>query len=250
MAFQDHFSRQSSIYLKARPTYPDDLFAYLADIAPRKELCWDCATGNGQAAISLANHFKQVIATDGSKQQIDNAMQRANIDYRVATAEQSGLPDHCADLITVATAAHWFNHDAFYAEAKRVAAPGGILAVWTYSEAKIDPAIDELMEWFMYDFLHDYWPDGRWYVRKGYTTLPFPYETIDTPDFYCEMTWNKAQWLDYVKSWSSYNNYLAAHKKDAIDELLPKLDALWNGNEIKQVKWKLHLKCARLNMLS
>ena len=247
MAFQDHFSRQSSVYLKARPTYPNELFTFLVSIAPAKEMCWDCATGNGQAAISIAKHFKQVIATDGSPQQIKNAMQRDNIEYRVATAEQSGLPDHCVDLITVATAAHWFNHDAFYAEAERVAKPGGILAVWTYSEAKISTPIDELMEWFMYDFLHDYWPDGRWYVRKGYTTLPFPFTAIITPEFYCEMNWNLEQWLDYARSWSSYNNYLAQHKKDPIIELLPKLKNLWPANEIKPVKWKLHLKCAILN---
>jgi tRNA/tmRNA/rRNA uracil-C5-methylase (TrmA/RlmC/RlmD family) len=76
MSFQDHFSRQSAMYLKARPTYPDELFAYLADLAPGKELCWDCATGNGQAAISLAPYFKNIIATDGSAQQVEKGMKR------------------------------------------------------------------------------------------------------------------------------------------------------------------------------
>ena len=168
MSFQDHFSRQAETYLKGRPTYPDELFAYLASIAPAKDVCWDCATGNGQAAISLAQHFKKVIATDGSRQQIDSAMPRPNIEYRVATAEQSGLPDHSVDLITVATAAHWFDHNAFYSEAQRVVKPNGILAVWAYSEARISAEIDVLMEWFMYDFLQDYWPPGRWYVRNSY----------------------------------------------------------------------------------
>ena len=121
MSFQDHFSRQSGIYLKARPTYPDELFAYLASLAPSNEVCWDCATGNGQAAISLASHFKKVIATDGSQQQIDKAIQKEGVEYRVGTAEDSFLKDKSIDLITVATAAHWFNHDKFYAEALRVA---------------------------------------------------------------------------------------------------------------------------------
>ena len=83
MNFQDHFSRQSEIYLKARPTYPDELFEYLASISPSKELCWDCATGNGQAAVSLSKYFKKIIATDGSETQIQHAIVAENIEYRI-----------------------------------------------------------------------------------------------------------------------------------------------------------------------
>ncbi len=248
MEFKDHFSRQAEIYAKARPTYPEDLFEYLAAKAPARQLCWDCATGNGQAATSIARYFEQVIATDGSPQQITNAVKRNNITYRVGTAEQSGLPDSSVDLITVATAAHWFNLDLFYKEAERVAKPNGLLALWTYSEAKISKKIDELMEWFMYDYLHDYWPDGRWYVRNKYETLPFPYTAMQTPDFFCRMNWNRQQWLNYVMSWSAYNNYIAKNPDEPVQEvLLPKLNMLWNYTEVKPVTWQLHLKCTALN---
>ena len=74
MELKDHFSRQSEIYLKARPTYPEELFEYLAGICTGNERCWDCATGNGQAAISLSKHFKKIIATDASTKQIANAI--------------------------------------------------------------------------------------------------------------------------------------------------------------------------------
>jgi ubiquinone/menaquinone biosynthesis C-methylase UbiE len=246
MTFKDHFSKQSDIYLKARPTYPDSLFTYLASISPSTDLCLDCATGNGQAAVSLAKHFKKVIATDASKEQIQNAIEVENIIYKVAKAEQSGLPDQSCDLITVATGAHWFNHYEFYAEVNRILKPKGIIAVWTYSEAKINPEIDTLMEWFMYDFLHDYWPDGRWYVRNKYSTLPFPFVAMNTPEFSCEVQWNKNQWLNYVRSWSSYNKYISKHNDDAISYLLPALNKLWNDEEVKSVIWPLHLKCARV----
>lgn len=247
MSFQDHFSKQADIYLKARPTYPNELFGYLAGLAPNRNLCWDCATGNGQAAVSLSPLFKQIIATDGSPQQIANAMARPNIQYKVATAEESGIATGSVDLITVATAAHWFNHDAFYAEAQRVAAHKGVLAVWSYSEAIINPAINKLMEWFMYEYLHDYWPDGRWYVRNSYNTLPFPFKQIDTPKFVCRMHWDREHWLAYIKSWSAYNKYIAKHTDDPIDRLLPELDSLWQAGETKEIVWPLHLKCAILN---
>ncbi len=249
MEFQDHFSRQSAIYLKARPTYPEDLFSYLSKISPSNELCWDCATGNGQAAISLAQRFKKIIATDGSEQQIQNAIAKENIEYRIGTAEESGLENNSVDLITVATAAHWFNTDLFYKEAERVSKRNGVLAIWTYSEAKISEEIDRLMEWFMYDYLYEYWPDGRWYVRNKYETLPFPFEAIQTPDFFCRMNWNREQWLNYIRSWSAYNNFIAKHSADPIEILLPQLNRLWNSIETKSVVWPLHLKCARLNSL-
>lgn len=248
MEFQDYFSRQAEIYAKARPTYPEQLFEYLAAQAPARQLCWDCATGNGQAATSIALYFEQVIATDGSPQQITNALKRNNITYKVGTAEESGLPDSSVDLITVATAAHWFNLDLFYKEAERVAKPNGLLALWTYSEAKISKEVDELMEWFMYDYLHDYWPDGRWYVRNKYETLPFPYTAMQTPGFFCRMNWNRQQWLNYVMSWSAYNNYTAKNPAEPIQQvLLPKLSILWNDTEVKPVTWQLHLKCTVLN---
>ena len=247
MEFNDHFSRQAGIYLKARPTYPDELFDYLSVISPAHDLCWDCATGNGQAAVSLSRYFKQVIATDGSQQQLEKAIAAPNVEYKVGVAEQSGLPDSSIDLITVATAAHWFNHDLFYKEAQRVAKPNGILAVWTYGEATISPAIDELMEWFMYDYLYSYWPDGRWYVRNKYETLPFPFTAIQTPVFYCHRQWNREQWLNYIMSWSAYNNYVARHNTDPIQVLLPKLEPLWYESEIRPVTWQLHMKCCRLN---
>ena len=52
------------------------LFTYLASLCPAHDLAWDCATGNGQAAVALAPHFEQVIATDASAQQIDQAQNR------------------------------------------------------------------------------------------------------------------------------------------------------------------------------
>lgn len=248
MQFEDHFSKQSAIYRKARPTYPDELFAYLAGLAPAHALCWDCGTGNGQAAVSLSAFFTKVIATDPSGEQIKNAMPRPNIEYRAAPAEHSGLPDHCADLLTAATAAHWFNHSLFYPEAQRVLKPGGIIALWTYSMAHINPAIDELIEWFAYDYLLQYWPDGRWYVRQQYTTLPFPFEAMETPAFYCRMQWSMEQWLDYLRSWSSYNKYIEQHATDPITTvLLDKLTQLWPAGEVKEITWPLHLKCARIN---
>jgi ubiquinone/menaquinone biosynthesis C-methylase UbiE len=106
VSFKDHFSDASAHYAEFRPTYPDSLFAWLASLCNEHECAWDCATGSGQAASGLAKHYKQVVATDASSEQIIHASGTDNVSFRVASAEASWLASHSVDLITVAQAAH------------------------------------------------------------------------------------------------------------------------------------------------
>jgi ubiquinone/menaquinone biosynthesis C-methylase UbiE len=121
MSFKDHFSGHAAQYAQFRPHYPRSLFEYLAKVAPGRERAWDCATGNGQAAIGLAEDFGEVIATDASAQQITNAAPRSNIVYRPAPAEASELEIASVDLVTVAQALHWFDRSAFFRSKSRSA---------------------------------------------------------------------------------------------------------------------------------
>ena len=114
--FKDHFSAASGRYAAYRPDYPAALFEWLAGLCDRHDTAWDCATGSGQAALGLAPHFRRVVATDASAEQVRHAVAHPSIDYRVAQAEDSGLADHSVDLVTVAQAAHWFDLPRFYAE--------------------------------------------------------------------------------------------------------------------------------------
>src|SRR5262245_54646169 len=109
MSFKDHFSGHADSYEAYRPTYPDTLFAHLASIAPGQVMAWDCATGNGQAAVPLARHFKSVVATDPSVKQLGQARRQDSILYAVAHAERTPLPRGSVDLVTVAQALHWFD---------------------------------------------------------------------------------------------------------------------------------------------
>lgn len=114
--FKDYFSARAADYAETRPRYPAELFGWLARVVPDRDLAWDCATGNGQAALGLAEHFHSVVATDASRQQIGNAFPHARISYRVASADSSGLLPHSVALVTVAQAFHWFERAEFYAE--------------------------------------------------------------------------------------------------------------------------------------
>ena len=145
-SFVDHFSVVSTVYARFRPRYPEALF-WLAQVAPGRELALDCATGNGQAAVGLAGHFARVIATDASAAQIEAAAATPRVEYRVAPAEASGLPDASCDLVCAAQALHWLDRPAFFAEARRVLVPGGVVAFWGYlrlrtGDAELDAELD------------------------------------------------------------------------------------------------------------
>src|SRR5690606_9022572 len=177
------FGAVAADYAAFRPTYPDALFAWLADASPRRALAWDCATGNGQAALALAAHFDAVVATDVSAEQLAHAPPHPRVRYAVAPAEVSPLEDASADLVTVAQAFHWFGRDAFFAEAARVLRPGGLLAVWTYGLFESTPDVDRVVRRYHDEALDGYWSPARRLVDDGYASVAFPFEPVGAPPF-------------------------------------------------------------------
>ena len=108
---KDNFSRQSDLYAKYRPTYPQELYDFILSKVENRNAVWDCGTGNGQTARELAKYFEKVFATDISEKQIDKADQATNIFYSVQPAEQTNFADNSFDLVTVSQALHWFNFE-------------------------------------------------------------------------------------------------------------------------------------------
>jgi SAM-dependent methyltransferase len=241
--FDDHFSQRPAAYAQYRPRYPDELYAYLASIAPNRQRAWDCGTGNGQAAIELVKHFDQVIATDASPQQLAHALPHERIGYWVSRAEAMSLPAASVALVTVAVAVHWFDLESFYREVRRVLAPEGILAVWTYHLPIISPDIDRAVARFYADILSGYWPQRIRYLDQRYTTLPFPFKERTVPRFEMTAEWDLGQLLGFFDSWSAARRYEQAHGHNPIREVWQALSEGWGDPEQKRlVRWPLHLR--------
>src|SRR5262245_35676167 len=172
MSNAELFSTVAREYANFRPGYPPELFAWLARTAPARDAAWDCGCGSGQASTALAEHFTTVFATDVAEEQIAAAKPHSRVRYSVAPAERSGLPDESVDLVTVAQALHWFDVEAFYAEARRVARRGALLAVWNYPRPEfIDAELDRRFFAFYSDVVGPYWPPERVHVEQNYRTL-------------------------------------------------------------------------------
>lgn len=82
------------------------------------------------AILLLHGRHQQVVATDGNEEQLKHAKAAQNVIYRYSDAHSIDLPDSCADLVTAASALHWFELSRFYKECRRVLKPHGCLAAW------------------------------------------------------------------------------------------------------------------------
>jgi SAM-dependent methyltransferase len=245
--FRDHFSQQASTYAAARPRYPDVLYEHIAALAPRRSLAWDCATGNGQAARDLARFFERVLATDASAEQIAHAPTVANVEYRVASAENSGIASGSVDLVTVAQALHWFDFDQFYAEVRRVAAPGGVIAVWSYGPCQVDAAVESFLREFEHGTVGPYWPANRKWVDEGYRTIPFPFAEIAMPSFDLRVKWTLGQLGEYLRSWSAVSRFRRERGQDPVKPLLQQLEHHWEDpDRPRDVTWPLSLRVGRI----
>jgi SAM-dependent methyltransferase len=240
-AFKDHFSGQAGDYEKYRPRYPRELFAWLAANSPGRDLAVDIATGNGQAAIALAEFFDSVVATDASAAQLREAQAKPRVRYVCEPAERISVPDSSADLIVSAQAAHWFNWAAFAAEARRALRPGGLLAVWSYGNVVTEPEIERLAKDFSRDVVGPYWPRERRHVEEGYRDLPLPFPECAVPRFEMRVDWGSDALLGYVGTWSATQRYRKRNHRDPLALLAPLLTGAW-GAGTRSLCWPLCIK--------
>jgi len=241
--FKDYFTQQAAGYAEFRPSYPPALFGWLASESPGHAFAWDCATGNGQAALGIAPYFDRVIATDASEAQLANAHPHPRVSYRRARAEESGLESASVDLVTVAQALHWLDHPAFFAEVRRVLRPGGVVAAWGYGLVRIAPEIDAVLEEYCYGTLHGYWAPERRFVEERYCSIAFPFRALEPPPFTLELHWTLPHLLGYLRTWSATRVYLDREGRDPVVQVEQSLAPLWpDADEERAMRWELFMR--------
>jgi len=244
----DHFTPVAAQYAQSRPTYPDALFDWLLGISPGRALCWAVGAGNGQASVALAQRFEHVRATDLSAAQIAEAAPHERIAYAAAPADESGLPDGSADLVTVAQALHWFDLDPFYAEVKRVLKPGGVFAAWSYGVLHVEgDAADALLQHFYWNVVGPHWPAERRHVENGYAQLAFPFHAIEAPPLAITLHWTLDELLGYVRSWSATSRMQRATGSDPVSALESQLAPAWGARDARRlISWPIAMRAGRL----
>lgn len=235
------FGNRAGAYASFRPQYPEPLFDWLAASSTHHERALDIACGNGQASRPLARYFRQVLACDGSFEQLRAAPDLAGIDCFVADAQALPLAGASLDLIVVAQALHWFASPAFFAEARRLLKPGGLFCAWCYGLLRIEPALDEVLDHFYWRTLNGCWPSGRASIDAGYSDIQAPFTRMEVPDFAIELEWDLQQLMGYLGTWSAVQKLAQASGRDPLLALRPELAARWGDRQQKRfVRWPLH----------
>jgi hypothetical protein len=245
--FIDAFSDTATRYASSRPTYPVALFECLAGLAPGRHCAWDCGTGNGHAAIGLAEFFESVEATDASSDQIGHTFPHARVRYRVAPAEASGLSERSVDLISVAQALHWFSLEKFYAEVQRVARPRALLAVYGYGWFYLTPQLDALVDRWLLRPIEPCWLPNVRLLWHHYRTIDFPFAEVTAPHLAAYVSWNLDQLLSYYRTWSATRAKIAVDGEGFLVDARDALVAVWGDpDEAQTVVMPLAARLGRL----
>jgi len=212
-------------------------------VGKKYKLAVDVGCGPGQSTFPLCQYFESVIGLDTSEAQVKEARLKVgqghikgqgSVTFRVGDAEDlSFLADNSVDLITVATAIHWFDVEKFCVECHRVLRPGGVLAAYCYTFGKHRMAngqsIDKLSEKFWY-LINNYKDPHIDHLLDRYVKLfeifqrNFP-QTKRDDSITEEIQYSVEGMQGFMKSMSMYRNYrLACPDKpdpaDAVRDIL------------------------------
>jgi SAM-dependent methyltransferase len=134
------FELVADVYERARPEYPPDAVAWIAeqlDLGPGRDVL-DLGAGTGKLTRALLTTGANVIAVepgDAMRAELERVVPGAK--SLRGSAEDIPLPDASVDGIAVGQAFHWFRHDEAIPELHRVLRPGGRIAlVWNSRDAE------------------------------------------------------------------------------------------------------------------
>ena len=226
----------------------------------------DIGCGPGIATRQIAGYFQHVIGVDASVSMIEKAKDTPCLSatneqatFHVCNSEDiDAIIEHSSvDLITVATAAHWFDMPKFYVAASKVLKPGGSIAMWCggswYVDRKTTPNADAVQRvWteLETEILKPFETPGNRLCRELYADLGLPW-TVDTSasseiDKTALALYDESQytWREFNKDGLPDPDHMLAETDGYLYKRRTNLEraALMFGTASQVTRWRQHYK--------
>ena len=218
------FASAADLYERARPSYSQEAIDWLVAqtrLGPGSTVV-DLGAGTGKLTRLLLPSGARVVAVEPIAEMRAHIQEAEALD---GTAEAIPLPDGSADVVTVAQAFHWFDHDRALPEIHRVLREGGkLVIVWNMRE------LDDPMQRGVEELLRPIRKDvpgqvlGAWRVPLQRSPL---FEPATVGEFGYEQQFTTDDLCDRVASTS----FVAALRPVDREELLVRVRALAHGVE-------------------
>ncbi|KAK6495050.1 hypothetical protein TWF481_003077 [Arthrobotrys musiformis] len=243
---------QGSDYAKYRRDYHPSLYQQIISyhVANGGSLTTllDIGCGPGIAVRTFAQKFTNAIGIDASEGMIETARSLGGttealnpIRFEVSTdfGRNLKLPDGSVDVITVATAAHWFDMQVFWTQAARLLKSNGTVAIWTGAcDLKAAPPtpnheeVTDVLQGLMKD-LGPYETQGNKVNVDLYVALPLPWEVKRPVTAFKKCRFRRVEWGTGKKGALPANEFLAAHPPQNLD-LMEAMLGTWSA----VVRWR------------
>ncbi len=132
----ERFMGFADVYDRFRPQPPSVIVEVLTQLAQVQQpaLVVDLGSGTGLSTTIWAGRAREVVGVEPSADMRKQAERRStdllNVRYVEGFGHGTGLPDACADIVTISQALHWMEPEPTFAEVARILRPGGVFAAY------------------------------------------------------------------------------------------------------------------------
>jgi SAM-dependent methyltransferase len=228
---QIEWGRTSADYAEYRPNYPDEFYQRLAErgIGVPGQRILDLGTGVGFLAQRFAEQGAAVVGIDIDAGQIAGARDRAraaqtDVDYRVARAEDTGLPSETFDVVTASQCWLYFDKQLASREVIRLLRPGGRLMTCHFCWL---PLVDETTR-RTEELVLKYNPGwtGAGYDGRVARELPWMKPSFEVMDFFvfdAPIAFSRESWRGRFRACRGVGASLSTEEVAAFDHELAEL---------------------------
>jgi SAM-dependent methyltransferase len=224
------FGPTAADYARYRAGFPPEFFARLTALGvglPGQRIV-DLGTGTGVLARELAAAGCVVTGVDVAPELLDQAREldrEAGVDvtYRVAPAEDTGLPAGEWDVVAAAHCWHWFDAPRAVAEVRRLLVPGGRVVLCSRDYLVLPGNVCEASEELVLAY-NPGWPmAGSSGTHEEWAADLTGFTGLETFTFDVDVPYTHEAWRGRMRSSNGVGASLPTERVAAFDEDLARL---------------------------